>query len=306
MKVDIRRLLKSLDIEIEKDLHGELWACCPYPNHDEKDASWSINEKTGQNHCFGCETGGNALHLIREVVGFSRYSAAVDWILEHNLDIEGTAPLAVSFVTRKYKKKSLEFPNGLRGGPLSEWITPPKKYIEDRGITDEQVRKWSIHYGVDSTFLGRIVLPVYDQDGILLSYAARSYTDHPVRYLAPKDGGLPGAIFGEQYWYDDIYEKTLVLCEGAFNALACERAGSEYVGALCGSNLDKEHLLKLGRFRSIIIASDLDVAGNKLAAKLKGVLSRWKNVKRVRFPKGQDANDIAIQDIDKLRSLIRD
>jgi DNA primase len=304
MNVDIRRLLRALDIQIEKDLHGELWAKCPYPDHEESDASWSINEKTGQNFCFGCEAGGNALDLVRDVIGFSRYGAAIEWIIEHNLDIDGTAPLAISLVTRKYQKKSLEAPRGLRGGPLSDWITPPKRYIESRGVTDEQVRKWSISYGVDSTFLGRVVFPVYDQGGTLLSYAARTYTDHPVRYLAPNNGGLPGAIFGEQYWFNDIKEKTLVLCEGALNALACERVGAEYIGALFGSNLDKEHTLKLGRFRSIIIASDLDVAGNKLAAKLKGILSRWKHVKRVRFPKGQDANDIAIQDIGRLRSLI--
>lgn len=304
MKVDIHRLLRTLGIKVDKPMHGNLWALCPYPGHKESHPSWSIDEKTGQNYCFGCESGGSALDLIIAVVDLSGYSAAFRWITEHNLDLEGTSPLAVSLVCRKQCLKSLQIPNGLKSGKLSDWVTPPRRYVTKRGITDEQIRKWSIHYGVGGDLNGRIFIPIFDNNGILLSYNSRSYIDQEPRYLKPSSGGLPGAVFGEKYWDYSDPNRELVLCEGEFNGLACERAGVRYIGALSGSSIDKEQILKLGHFKSIIVASDLDVAGNKLAIQLKMILVRWANVKRVNFPSKLDANDIAIKDINWLRDLI--
>lgn len=304
MKIDIRRLLKLLDIQVYKEYHGELWALCPYPNHEETKPSWAIDIDTGKNYCFGCHSGGGALDLVMEVVDLSGYAAARRWVIEHNLDLESTSPLDIKLVFRKKSVKSIELPQGLKTGSLSEWITPARKYMKERGVTNEQIYRWDISYGVVGTLSGRIVLPVYDNNRVLVSYAARTYIDNEVRYRAPDGGGLPGAIFGEQYWPSDKYYKTLVLCEGGFNGLACERAGFRYIGALCGSNFDKEHILKISKFGNIVIASDLDTAGNKLATRLRYILTRWNNVSRVQFPKGLDANDIANKDIRLLRKLI--
>ena len=35
MKVDVRRLLIALGIDIDKEMHGELWAKCPAQGHTE-------------------------------------------------------------------------------------------------------------------------------------------------------------------------------------------------------------------------------------------------------------------------------
>lgn len=300
MRIDIKRLLRTLGIESE-EMHSELWAKCPYPNHTETEPSWSINETTGQNHCFGCERGGSALDLIIGVVEISGYAAAIRWVIDHNLDLESTTTLSARLVCRKPIKKSLQYPKGLVTGSLNRWVTPAKRYMNNRGIDNEQISKWNLSYCTDGFLNGRIFVPVLDRSYTLMTYAARTFTNNNIRYLTPEGGGIPGAIFGEQYWKGT---QELILCEGAFNGLACERAGAKNIGALCGSNLDKEHVLKLSRFGSIIVASDLDSAGNKLANKLKSVLSRWKNVRRIKFPKGMDANDIANRDIDKLRKLI--
>ena len=46
---------------------GNYWARCPFPGHNERTASFSVNE-TGQFcHCFGCHKGGDVIKFVQEV-----------------------------------------------------------------------------------------------------------------------------------------------------------------------------------------------------------------------------------------------
>ncbi len=54
---------------------GNWWARCPLPGHNERTASFSVNE-TGQfYHCFGCHKGGDVIKFVQEVDNLDFYDA---------------------------------------------------------------------------------------------------------------------------------------------------------------------------------------------------------------------------------------
>lgn len=320
LNVDIPRLLMALGVHDIKAQGTEIWAPCPYPDHHEKTPSWSIQLdptdplKNGFNYCFGCEENGGPVHLVREVLQVSSYSAAMAWIRDHKLDLDSTPPMRVNFQVTSHNLAGLEWPKGCKAAvPLADWNKVARRYIEDRGIPAHQVARWGLAVGAFGRTRQRIVIPTFDRVGRLLSWTARAYAgqdqgpDPLPRYMHPSgsDRPDPGGVFGEEYWPERPARDTLVICEGGFNAMACERAGAPYVAALSGSKFDKGQLLKISTFGKLLIATDLDTAGTKIAKALSTSLARWKKAKRVQFPKGEDPNDIAIRDIGDLRERLQ-
>lgn len=320
LNVDIPRLLTALGVHDLKPQGDEIWAPCPYPEHTEKTPSWSIQMdttdplKNGFNYCFGCEEKGGPVHLVREVLRLSSYSAAMKWIRDKKLDLDSTPPLRVKIAVKSHSVTGLPWPQGCKAAvPLDAWNGVARRYVEARGITATQVARWGLAVGGFGRTRQRIVIPTFDRYGRLLSWTARAYAgqdkgpDPLPRYMDPKeeDGPDLGGVFGEEYWPERPSRDTLVICEGGFNALACERAGAQYVAALSGSSLDKGQLLKISTFGKLLIATDLDKAGTKIAKVLAGSLARWRKSKRVQFPAGEDPNDIANRDLSDLRERLQ-
>jgi len=313
LNVDVPNLLAALGITDWKERNGEIWAPCPYPGHPEKEPSWSIRwdgpqgQRNGRNHCFGCHAEGGAIHLVKEVIGFDLYPVAAEWITDKGLDIDDVAPMAARLVVRGERGVGMLPPRGTETGPLSGWVTPPRRYAERRGITPDQVERWALGYGVAGRMTARLYLPTYDVKGRLLNWTARSINGREPRYRNPDEGegANLASVFGERYWPEHPGRSTLVLCEGELNALAVERAGAEFVGALGGSKVDARQLLRVSRFAKVILATDVDRAGSAAAATLKASLVRWRNVARVEFPPGLDPCDIeAREGIEALGDLL--
>lgn len=265
--VDVERLLERLGIEAER--RGVwLWAPCPYPDHEEDTPSWHIrddvdDERHGFHKCFGCGRSGYPVHLVEELLGLDRDDAR-DWLKSS----ENTAPPKLDLeveIEEPTVRRSFRLPAGVTLAPLERWVTPARRYAESRNITGAEVDAWGLGYAVDGKLAGRVVLPIRDARGAVVSYAARDYTGQSLRkYLAPgaDEGANRAAVFGEHLW--GASRDCLVLIEGPVDALAVARLAWK-VGAVQGSNWTPSHLLKLRGWEVILIASDNDKAGNKLA-----------------------------------------
>jgi len=48
---------------------GDLWAPCPF--HQEKTASFHVDDRKGYYYCFGCHTKGDAISFVRETENVS-------------------------------------------------------------------------------------------------------------------------------------------------------------------------------------------------------------------------------------------
>ena len=316
VRVDVAKLLGLLGIESRKR-GPERWARCPF--HDERTASWQIRDDSGADEhglwrCFGCGVRGNAVGLVAALVGLSRDDAKA-W-LETSGCIEGQPPLPTSVrVVVQEAFGGFALPFGVAFGELSGWVTPARRYVQERGITPEQVVRWGIGYAVDGRLRGRIVFPIRDSGGRVVGYSARTFVGDAQRYAEPKssDGYDPGAVFGEQFWPAAPGRGCLVVTEGAINALAVERAIAECpdfdtsipcVGAIRGSHLDVGQIASMSTFRSIVVASDPDVAGDKLWRSLRALHGRSLSVTRAPMPVGFDCADVDARDRQGLAARI--
>ncbi|MDE2106021.1 MAG: toprim domain-containing protein, partial [Patescibacteria group bacterium] len=250
----------------------------------------------------------------------------LEWLRARNLIEEEalTIPDNVEIVVtgRTSAKQKFKMPEEVSQRPFEKWPKPIRQYILDRKIDIYQVDRWKLGYSVDGRLGGRIVFPIEDENGILASYTARSFDGKEPRYTTPQpsENPDPTVLFGERYW-PSVQERklsTVVLTEGAINALACERAGAMYVAALGGSPLspldvgrDKPArasdgalaaVLKLAGWGRVLVATDPDRAGEKVSMAIRA-LARWTDMRRVTFPEGTDAADLPLHD---LRELLRE
>ncbi len=307
-QLDLRKFLDRLGIEVTKK-GRELVTSCPFPDHDDRHPSWRMREepgalKHGHWKCFGCARGGGPFSLVRELL---------------LLDIEGVRQWFGGELDASYKPpppeeispdtEQLTFVGGfrlppeVRQEPLARWIAPAQRYVVSRGITEEQVERWSLGYAALGWLRGRVVFPAYSSSGRLQSYAARSFVGSPKRYLAPnpQEGAPSSAIFGAQHWrtFDRV-----VVCEGAIDALAAERAGAPEVAALFGSQCLPIIVSEMTKFRTVRFAFDPDKAGSAVARALRDGLAGRVRVETIDMPDGLDVNALLLHDPDALQRLI--
>jgi len=304
--VDVAALLAFLGIKGRRR-GSEWWACCPF--HEEREPSWQIHDNAddlehGLWRCFGCGAKGNAVGLVADKLGVGWKEAQA--ILETHGLVGGPPPIPmrVEIVPTPSRVGGCTLPAGCTFGPLGAWVTPARRYIVSRGITEQQVERWGIGYAVDGKLRGRLVFPVRDARHRVIGYTARTFIDDEKRYLEPSsaDGYEPGAVFGEEWWPDPAARHTVIVTEGAINGLAVERAidvcpafnTPPPFGSVRGSNLQPGHVARLSTFPHVLVASDPDKAGNKLFADLKAALGRWARVVRVPIPEGKDCADLPV------------
>lgn|GEM_PF-2938567 len=298
--IDVGVLFERLAIKSRR-LGRERWACCPF--HAEKLPSFQIKDDgssmAGLWRCFGCGERGNAITLTAQLLDVSNGEAIE---LMESWAVFGPAPEVPARIALDVHERHTGryvLPLGAIFEPLEEWPTPARGYLKKRGVTPAQVARWRIGHGVAGRLSGRIVVPVHDGAGVVRGYTARTYVDADKRYDEPstKDGYEPGYVWGELWW--PVMRRTVVVCEGAFNALAIERVLPTVVDAgepppvcaLRGSNLHEGHVLRLGTFDRLIVASDPDKAGQKLWDALRGAFARWTQMSRVVLV-GGDANEL--------------
>lgn len=186
-----------------------------------------------------------------------------------------------------------ELPPGVLIVPMKAWPAPAQRYARRRGITDEQVDRWGVGHAAWGVLRGRIVFPIRTESGRFANYSARSYTGHDLRYRGASQDEHPdlGVPFGAEHWPSPEKRSAVVVTEGVINALACERAGAPNIAALDGSHLYAGAVSRVASFARIIIATDPDSAGDRIASELMA-MARWASVERARIPSGEDAQSL--------------
>jgi len=307
---DVEAVLRVLEIKTERrERAGCLWGLCPF--HADTSPSWRIrvdpdHERYGQHHCFACQSGGTLAELVSHVRGIT-LSGAYDWLDEFNEKVhvvQREVPgVRVEMTTAE---RVFRMPPEVIFARWEDWVSPARKYLEERGVTKRQVDMFGIGYAVDGRLAGRIVFTVLDPATMSpVSYMARDFSGsrRAKRYLWPasEENADSDMMFGEHLWTFPAYRTDIVVTEGAFNALAVERAllgpNRVTVGALGTSALRDEHAGKLATFKRVIVLTDADPAGDKAANELHTALARHTRVTRVRLATGKDANDLSVEDL---------
>ena len=224
MGVDYRRTTGSHGVQL--NLRE-----CPFCGNDR----WKVyvNEETGLGNCFhgDCERKFNKYQLIKAFLkteNFKDVMANIDQYLEiHGWKPKIEAPQAKNIIN---ETKSFNMPSFI---PLPTSDGKNLDYLIKRGITNEATRYFELGYCDDGyfqfkrpdgglayqDFSKRVIIPVRDIDGTVVSFQGRDITGTAdKKYLFPSGRNSTGTLFYNGH--HAVGAKSVVICEGVFDVIA--------------------------------------------------------------------------------------
>lgn len=226
---------------------------CPFCNHHKPklEIKMSTNEE-GQNpwECWVCETRGRTVRSLLKQLKTPR----------------DTANEILKYVPRgsqiEYKQLSIiELPKEYQplysASSTSVVANLVKKYLYERGLSDNDFIKYGIGYCTSGEYGGRVIIPSYSSSGTLNFFVARSYDGNYYKYKNPE--ASKDVIFFENLIN---WNAPIILCEGVFDAIAIRRNAIP----ILGKNVSKELYKKIitSSVKDIYIALDKDAKNKAL------------------------------------------
>ena len=240
-------------VPLQKKGGGQnLWACCPYPDHNESTPSFSIHPARGFYKCFGCGKGGDTITFLQEVQGMS-YLEAMEFLAnKYNIPWEvdeGYAKNDPNSLAKESLYLLMEFAASYYQTQLTQ-STFAQDYAASRGITKELITTFKLGYStadwrgfyhfalekgyskdtlvaaglviekgdkVYDRFRHRLMFPLYDTLGRILGFGGRQ--------LGPAAQGAKYINSPET----NIYQKGEVLYGLSQGKHAIRRAGEAYL-----------------------------------------------------------------------------
>ena len=126
-----------------------------------------------------------------------------------------------------------------------------RKYLYERGLTDYDFIKYGIGYATTGEYGGRVIIPSYSASNHLNYFVGRSFDGNFYKYKNPE--ASKDVIFFENFIN---WDAPIILCEGAFDAMAIKRNAIPILGKSLSKSLWKK--LLTGKLTDIYIALDTD------------------------------------------------
>ncbi len=196
---------------------------CPSCGKD----SWKVylNAETGLGNCFSgsCPKGTfNKFSFIKEhLLNFDDRPNVIQHIREFLREM-GWRPKRDFTTAVEMESEDLELPDHqllpINGKNL--------KYLSHRRVDLEMCKYFNLGYVTSGYFKERVLIPIHDLDGGLVSFQARDITNKAERkYLFPRGFASTGRVLynGHNAWR----KKHLLMVEGAFDVIGAKIAMSE-------------------------------------------------------------------------------
>ncbi|MEM9786868.1 MAG: DNA primase [Pseudomonadota bacterium] len=196
---------------------GDLWAPCPF--HQEKTASFHVDDRKGYYYCFGCHAKGDAITFVRETENVDFMEAVKILAAEAGMQVPERDPQAqakadhrtvlVDIMEQAVKWHRLQLQTGV--------AAEARDYLERRGLSAEAQARWEIGFapanggvlaaltgkGIEQKhvieaglaaesdrggapydrFRGRIMFPIRDARGRAIGFGGRAMDpNHPAKY----------------------------------------------------------------------------------------------------------------------------
>ena len=129
---------------------GDLWAPCPF--HQEKTASFHVDDKKGYYYCFGCHAKGDAISFVRETENVGFMEAVKILADEAGMQMPERDPMAqqkadertelAEVMEQAVKHFRLNLQTGAAGAA--------RDYLERRGLDAEAQARWNIGFAPDN------------------------------------------------------------------------------------------------------------------------------------------------------------
>ena len=204
---------------------GDLWAPCPF--HQEKTASFHVDDRKGFYYCFGCHAKGDAISFVRETENVDFMEAVKILAAEAGMPVPERDPQAqekadkrtqlVDVMEQAVKWHRMQLQTAAAG--------EARDYLARRGLSVEAQERWEIGYapanggvfghltgkGVEAQqvidaglaaesdrggapydrFRGRIMFPIRDARGRAIGFGGRAMDpNHPAKYYNSPETAL--------------------------------------------------------------------------------------------------------------------
>lgn len=285
---------------------GREWkACCPF--HNEKTASFYINDDKSFYHCFGCTAHGDAIRWLTDAQGLPFMDAVKELADAAGMEVPAADPQAqqkaekaaglheVMEAAQRWFEDQL---NGVDGAEA-------RAYLDTRGIADDTRRRFGFGYAPDSRgklrtalkgcgneklvdagllilpegdrepydrFRGRLMFPIRDRRGRVIAFSGRIIGSGEPKYLNSPDTPLfdkGRTLFNlDKAAAASREAKRIIVVEGQMDVIALDQAGFGEAVAPLGTALTETQLSLLWRLSPApLLCFDGDAAGQKAAVR---------------------------------------
>ena len=280
----LERTLNSRSKKLTKQ--DEYMFYSPFVSHYKP--KLQINMTSQKWHCWVSDQGGHSLYsLFKKINADSRYfSELKDIVFIPTTKDEIESKVIVS-LPREYQplwksSKSLFYKHALN-------------FLKKRGITKIDLQKYKLGFCDDGIYSNRVIVPSYDDSGILNYFVGRSFMGDNMKYKNPN---VSRDIIPFDWFIAWSY--PIVLCEGVFDAMSIRTNAIPMLSKKPSKSLLRKIFEK--QVKTIYIALDNDA--KKDAYNLSEFFKDFGiDSKVVNLPKNEDPNDLGFE---RMTNLIGD
>ena len=278
----LERTLNSRSKKLTKQ--DEYMFYSPFVSHYKP--KLQINMSSQKWHCWVSNRGGHSLYsLFKNINADSRYFNELKDIVFIPSKKDETESKVIVSLPREYqslssKSKSLFYKHAI-------------KFLKQRGINETDIKKHKIGFCDDGVYQNRIIIPSYDENGILNYFVGRSFMGSGMKYKNPN---VSRDIVPFDWFIAWSY--PIILCEGMFDAISIRTNAIPMLSKKPPKSLLRKIFEK--QVKMIYIALDDDA--KKDAYNLSEFFKDFGiDAKVVNLPKDKDPNDLGF---DKITDLI--
>ena len=276
---------------------------CPF--HNERTPSFSVSSDKQLYHCFGCGVGGNVFTFIMEYENYS-FIEALKQLSERvgvNLPEEEQTPEQKRRRSERARVLDINKEAATYYYYLlhSEQGKHAYKYFEDRGFSQETIKKFGLGYSdrggaglykylkkknyddyilkesglftfkekdVYDRFWNRAIFPIMDVNNKVIGFGGRvmgegqpKYLNSPETKVFDKSKNLYGLQFART-----SRKSSIIICEGYMDVMSLHQAGINNAVASLGTAFTSRQASLLKRYtQEVLLCYDSDQAGTKAA-----------------------------------------
>ena len=129
---------------------GDMWAPCPF--HQEKTASFHVDDRKGFYYCFGCHAKGDAISFIRETENAGFMEAVEILAREAGMEMPARDPKAREKADRRSRLAEVmeQAVQHYRLQMKTAAAAQARDYLAGRGLSPEAFDRWEIGFAPDT------------------------------------------------------------------------------------------------------------------------------------------------------------
>lgn len=221
---------------------------CPFCNHHKPKLEINFRENSeGVNHwhCWVCNKKGKKLISLFKAVSAPDYKIQeLKNYVKVSYQEERRAVVDVLALPKEYTP--------LYNADTKEVkVRQALRYLKERNITSIDIKRYNLGYCGTGTYADMIIIPSYDENGSLNYFVGRNFGPTDIKYKNPKTSKN---IVGFDLLVN--WNSPIILCEGAFDAIAIKRNAIPLLGKTLSEKLMKK--IVSASVKQVYIALDND------------------------------------------------